>query len=70
MKEEGPGTMLGLNPGLREPHFPMLPGFRGLPGLPPTNNGGPLPLPHPPTNGPNGPPLPNMWPFIWNHISK
>lgn len=70
MKEEGPGNMLGLNPGMREPPFPMLPGFRGIPGMPPTNNGGPMPLPHPPANGSNGPPLPNMWPFIWNHISN
>merc|ERR1719461_2448269 len=70
MKEEGAGTMLGLSPGLREP-FPFLPGFRGIPGIPPTpTNGGSLPLPHPPTNGPSGPPLPNMWPLFWNHISN
>lgn len=60
--------MLGLSPGLRDHPFPgLLPGFaRGLPGLPHTNG---LPLPAPP-NGPANPALPNMWPFIWSHISN
>lgn len=74
MKEEGGGlsTMLGLNPGLRDgpaPPFPGFPGFRGLPGVlgPPGPHGAPLNGPPPP---PSSNPLPNMWPFIWNHISN
>ena len=57
------GGMLGLNPGLREhgAHLPMLPGF-GL-NLGHAGGGGIGPLP-PPTS------TPNMWPFIWNHITK
>ena len=70
MKEEG--NMLGLSPGLREPGHPfpgLLPGFpRGLPVLPHANGGGMnLPLPGP---SPASPAMPNMWPFIWSHISK
>ena len=75
MKEEA-GNMLGLSPGLRDTHpFPgILPGFPrglpGLPGLPPTNGSGlSLPLGGP-GNGPPSPAIPNMWPFIWSHISK
>jgi len=41
----------------------MLPGFRGLPGLQPTNGTSLVP----PTNNQS---MPNMWPFIWNHISN
>ena len=66
--------MLGLSPGLREPGHPfpgLLPGFpRGLPGVLPHNGGGmSLSLPgHGPV--PASPAMPNMWPFIWSHISK
>jgi hypothetical protein len=60
MKEESSGMeMLGGG----QP-FPILPGFRGLPGTIPANGGLPT---LPPSSQP---PLPNMWPFIWNHISK
>jgi len=64
--------MLGLSPGLRPDHplHGMLPGLGGLP-LPHHGN---LPLPpHPPSSGRPSPlhnMLPNMWPFIWNHISN
>jgi len=75
MKEEGGGlgTMLGLNPGLRDgaghPFPGLIPGFRGIPGVlgPHGTNGNHLNGPHPP---PATPPLPNMWPFIFNHISN
>ena len=68
--------MLGLSPGIRPEHplHTMLPGLGGLPL--PGRGGGSLPLPHPPqppTGGGSLPlhnMLPNMWPFIWNHISK
>jgi hypothetical protein len=53
--------MLGLRTG--DHPFPILPGFRGIPGLQPTN-GSSLVSPT------SSQPMPNMWPFIWNHISN
>ena len=55
------GGMLGLNPGLRDHPFQGFPGFGGL-GLGP-GGVGPVHLPHPTS-------APNMWPFIWSHITK
>ena len=71
MKEEAAGNMLGLREPGGHPFPGLLPGFpRGLPVLPHANGGGlSLPLPgHGP--GPASPAMPNMWPFIWSHISK
>lgn len=68
-------NMLGLSPGLRE-HPLMLPGFGGLGAGGPLGGGPQLPLPPPPSSTGGAPPpptppmLPNMWPLIWNHISK
>lgn len=53
--------MLGLNPGLRDHPLQGFPGFGGL-GLGP-GGGGPVHMPHPNS-------APNMWPFIWSHITK
>jgi len=75
MRESG-GGMLGLNPGFRDlPLHTMLPGFGGLGGLGGHHHGGgggPPAMAHPPpvsSVAPGGG-LPNMWPFIWSHISK
>ena len=78
MRESG-GGMLGLNPGFRDlPLHTMLPGFGGLGGLgghhhqPPHHGGGggPPAMAHPPPVSVAHAGLPNMWPFIWSHISK
>jgi hypothetical protein len=63
--------MLGLNPGFRDlPLHTMLPGFGGLGGGHHPGGGPPLALPHPPAVSVAQAGLPNMWPFIWSHISK
>jgi hypothetical protein len=76
MRESG-GGMLGLNPGFRDlPLHTMLPGFGGLGGLGGHHHGGggggppAMAHPAPPVSVAPGGGLPNMWPFIWSHISK
>lgn len=67
MKEENSrkSTMelLGNNPS----PFPLLPGFPRLPGINPPTANGILPTP---TSNHTTPSMPNLWPFIYNHITK
>ena len=61
-KKSSTMELLGNNPS----PFPLLPGFPRLPGInPPTANG------IMPTQTSNQTPsMPNLWPFIYNHITK
>ena len=54
--------LLGNNPS----PFPLLPGFPRLPGINPPTANGMMPTP---TSNP-APSMPNLWPFIYNHITK
>ena len=58
--DEGANSKMEMLGSAPTPPFPLLPGFPRLPGA----TGAPL-LPTTSTQG-----MPNMWPFIWNHISK
>jgi len=66
MKEETPAKkemeLLGNNPS----PFPLLPGFPRLPGINPPTANGMMPTP---TSNP-APSMPNLWPFIYNHITN